>query len=274
MPKFADDVKIYSSVATNSDQSLLQSAIEHVNTWSSKWQLPINVQKCLTFPIGKNNSKFTYSLENFDLKSEVNIKDLGVHLSSDLNFSNHCNQVVSRAKRIGYMLRRCFVSRDVPTLIKAFVIYVRPILEYASPVWSPHFLKDIKHIESVQRSFTKYLPGCYNLSYKQRLNHLGLESLELRRLHADLCLTYSILRGLVDLEPKLFFSIRGNEYTRGHPYKLTVAALKKDCRKYFFSNRVVHPWNSLPSGVVNSTSLQQFRRGLKRTDLSKFLKCF
>ena len=32
-----------------------------------------------------------------------------------------------------------------------FVTYVRPLLEYASCVWSPYLLKHIKRIESVQK---------------------------------------------------------------------------------------------------------------------------
>ena len=41
-------------------------------------------------------------------------------------------------------------------------------------------------IDSVQRSFTKYLLGLYHMSYVDRLAVLRLESLELRRLKADL----------------------------------------------------------------------------------------
>jgi len=31
-----------------------------------------------------------------------------------------------------------FVSRDLNTLLRAFIVYMRPLLEYASPVWNPH----------------------------------------------------------------------------------------------------------------------------------------
>jgi len=41
-------------------------------------------------------------------------------------------------------------------LLKAYVTYVRPMLEYDSPVWSPA-LKNIV-IESVQRRYTKRIP--------------------------------------------------------------------------------------------------------------------
>ena len=40
-----------------------------------------------------------------------------------------------------------------------------------------------------------------------------------------------------------------NETTRGHVSKLFVRQSRVDVRKYFFGNRVVKIWNSLPATV-------------------------
>ena len=54
-------------------------------------------------------------------------------------------------------------------LLRAFKVYVQPIIEYASSVWSPHLVTDIHKVESVQRKFTKRLSGCSHLTYPDRL---------------------------------------------------------------------------------------------------------
>jgi ribonuclease P/MRP protein subunit RPP40 len=74
------------------------------------------------------------------------------------------------------------LSREV--VVRAFLTYVRPILEYASPVWSPYTRADIYKLESVQRRFTKRLPGFRNLDYQKRFAVLDVESLQLRRLRS------------------------------------------------------------------------------------------
>ena len=79
----------------------------------------------------------------------------------------------------------CFVSRDINVLVRAFATHVRPILEYSSVFWSSYTKGDIEHIEKVQRKFSKLL-GLKHLTYGQRLKHVNLPSLELRRLHTEL----------------------------------------------------------------------------------------
>jgi len=70
-------------------------------------------------------------------------------------------------------------------------VYVRPLLQYATSVWSPYFNYAIDKTESAQRKFTKRLKGCKYMDYPARLSFLNLPSLERRRLIADLILTYS-----------------------------------------------------------------------------------
>jgi len=150
-------------------------------------------------------------------------------------FSEHINSLAHKATVRCKLINKCFVSRHRPTIAKAFMVYVRPILEYCTPVWSPYLVKDIERIESVQRRFTKWLPGLHGMSYLQRLEATGLERLDVRRLRIDLILTYKILFGLTCLESADFFTLSPLQKTRGHCYKLFIPSTKSDIRKYFFS---------------------------------------
>ena len=68
----------------------------------------------------------------------------------------HINTIVAKASQCTNAILRCFQSRD-PFLLRAFKIYVRPILEFNTTVWSPVQKKDIEAVEKVQRRFTKRL---------------------------------------------------------------------------------------------------------------------
>jgi len=272
MPKFADDVDLYRSICGVDDHIKLASALEYLENWSNDWQLPIAAQKCNVFHIGRADMLFNYSLLGNTLNTVSLTKSLGVWMSNDLKSSSHCDHIVKTARQRASMIKRCFTSNDRNTLFWAFCVYVRPILEYASPVWSPYLIKDIDHVESVQRSFTKHLPGFHNKVYSERLKLLSTDSLEVRRLRFDLTLCFRLLHGLCDFDFNRFFEIRGSSQTRGHSLKLVVQPALRDCRKFFFANRVVKVWNALPENLVTATTLYIFKRNLKTIDLSKFVR--
>ena len=76
-------------------------------------------------------------------------------MTPDLSFASHIHDFVSRAKLRSALIFRSFLTRNTVNLKRAFITYVRPLLEYSSPVWSPSHINAINEIENVQRSFTK-----------------------------------------------------------------------------------------------------------------------
>ena len=85
----------------------------------------------------------------------------------------------------------------------AYKIYVRPILEYNSPVWNPWFISDIKCVVRVQRYFTRALckrVGLSHLCYSIRLKNFNLRSLEYRRVYCRVC---NRLSGYSDIRKNL-----------------------------------------------------------------------
>ena len=112
---------------------------------------------------------------------------------------------------------------------------------YAAQTWSPHLLSDIRKLEAVQRRFTKRLRGMQNLDYPSRLAILNIDSLQKRRLHADLIFSYKIIFGLIDMKSSDYFTLNNNNFrdTRAlNPYKLHITYCRVDSRKFFSVNEL------------------------------------
>jgi len=196
------------------------------------------------------------------------VKDLGVIIDSELKFDKHINHIVSRAQQVANLIHKCFVSKDTNTLVQAYTTYVRPLLEYASSVLSPHSVVLVKKIESDQRRFTKRISRCDKLNCCSRLAKLGIDSLELRRLRFGLISTYKILFGLMDTSPDSFISQCTSRAKRGHSLKIFAPQSSSiDAHKYFFSRRVIQCWNDLPACDETFTSFASFKQLLNKVDL-------
>ena len=249
----------------------LQTQLDNIHTWSSIWQLNISHSKCNILHVGTKSNHTVYHISTHPINPVDYVKDLGVTVEPDLKFNRHINDIVCRANQRSSLILRCFLSKSPSIMTRAFKTYVRPILEYASSSWSPSAVGLIIHLESVQRSFTKRLPGLNHLSYIERLSALNLQSLEHRRLITDLIILYKIIHKQICLNFSDFFTFSPCTKTRGHPYRITVPLAKNNVFKNSFSCRIVPIWNALPNPVVLAPSVFAFKRLLFKTDLTKFL---
>jgi len=116
-----------------------------------------------------------------------------------------------------------------------------------------------------------------NLPYEESLACLDLDTLECRRLKADLTLYYKIMHNLTP------WSIDRYINTAVHPRHIRLT----DCRSDFyisapfcgtvadqndFFHRCISCWNNLPSTITSATSLKQFTNALPRADLTSYLQ--
>ncbi len=80
---------------------------------------------------------------------------------------------------------------------------MRPHIEHGMPASSPNLVADINHLERSQKLATRVVTGMRHLPYEERLQRLGLHSLQRRRHRADLITAIKIFKGLLDIDPNL-----------------------------------------------------------------------
>ena len=87
---------------------------------------------------------------------------MGVEITHNLKWSLHINDVVAKANRILWSIRRNL--HHCPGTIKQqmYITLVRPHLEYACAVWDTHVTSDIQKIEMVQRRVARFLIKDYS----------------------------------------------------------------------------------------------------------------
>ena len=144
--------------------------------------------------------------------------------SQNLKWSTHVDNICHSASVTSYQLRKVIRSKNIWTWVKLYVTYIRPKLEYCTPVWCPYLLKDIEKVENVQRRYTKIAFQKCNISfssYEDRLNKIGLLKLKDRRKYFDMLLLYKTFHKTSDINFNDHFTLIPPKYSlRSHSFKI------------------------------------------------------
>jgi len=121
------------------------------------------------------------NLSGTPVERVTTFKLLGVHVASDLKWTQHIDAITSKAaSRLHFLkqLKRSGAGRD--DLLYFYVTVIRTVLEYACPVWhSSLTAAQTKALQSLQRRALRVIFQDYD--YTMSLIRAGLETLESRR---------------------------------------------------------------------------------------------
>ena len=195
-----------------------------------------------------------YSLEGTVLENVDDIKYLGVLISKDLKWNTHVSNVCTKANITLVFLRRNLSSCPQDVKKMAYKGLVRPVLEYASPVWDRHGKVGQEELEKVQNRAARFVTGNYNFetgSMTSILEQLGWESLHKRRKGSKLILLFRGLKGRASIPCDDLQS--PNRRSRNyHPMAFQEPYARTDIYKYSFFPNTIRDWNALPAAIISS----------------------
>ena len=259
---FADDTAMYLALDKQGDSDILQKDLESLEKWEKLWDMSFNPSKCQVIHVtrSKSPSQTIYYLHGCALESVSSAKYLGVTVSEDLSWSDHINNITKKANQtLGFIKRNIRVhNRDLKST--AYKTLVRPQLEYASTVWSPHTDQDIGKLESVQRRAARWVTRDYRQtsSVSTMLQDLNWRTLDQRRIDSRLVLLYKVTYDLVAIPASDYLIRNTRPSSRNHSYAYRQFTTLRDYYKYTFFPRTIIHWNALPPHIPVLPTLAQF----------------
>ena len=236
--------------------------MDTISDWVKCNNLTLNPTKCKTMVISRKRNSVKphaqFTLNSSPLEQVETFKYLGILLSSDLSWSSHIDFICTKARKlIGLLYRRFYGNVDNHSLLELYSVLVRPHLEYAAPIWDPHFIKDTNKLESVQRFALKMCLKRWDLGYQDLLDLSQLPTLENRRLYLKLCTLYKIIHGYFYF-PSNVFVLQVNRHSCSLPLIHQLRAHTNAFQSSFVPSSV-SVWNHLPHEALTAHSINSFK---------------
>ena len=188
------------------------------------------------------------------------VKDLGVIIENNGKSSKQIQSEVSRVNSVLGRMRKIFQFFNIRLFKIIYPTYIRPHLEFGSAVWNSMNKADIKKIEGIQKMATKMVIELSSMEYEERLEVLGLTTLESRRKRGNLIQIYKILKGEEDVDIGMG-SVNQRENNRMHHRHQITRDRQGNLpmRNSFLLNRNATTWNLLPSEIMEADTVNVFK---------------
>ena len=183
-------------------------------------------------------------------------------VQSNLSPEKYINILFGKTNSMLQSIGLSFHYLDEDMMKKIFTTLIRPQLEYAAVIWSPHKKKHVKKLERVQKLGTRMIPGFKEVPYEERLTRLELTTLEERRVRGDMISMFKIVHGVDVLDREDLIKFSRSTHLRGHKMKIQKEVCMGDVKKYSFPYRSIDGWNKLSDEVVCATSVSQMKEKL------------
>ena len=127
---FADDFVLFREVQTREDQLELQNDLIKLTTWSNRWQMTFNPEKCEVMELGrvKRSLSTSYFLNGRKLSVVAKYKHFEVILSTNLSWSSHIDEAVSKARKVWGIIQKITRGANVLAKLQLYKSLVVPLL--------------------------------------------------------------------------------------------------------------------------------------------------
>ena len=262
---FADDAYLYRVIGSPIDSEILQSDLDELQKWEKQWSMEFHPDKCKVLRVTNKTkpSKGDYTIHNHPLELVDEAKYLGVIIQKRLKWNAHVAMTCKKATQSRIFLQRNLRGCSRSVKDKAYKTYVKPILSYASTVWSPvgdgnQGLRN--QLEMVQRKASRFVFADWHWqsSPTYMMNKLNWLPLETQRMHSNLFMMHKIIHQNVAI-PVSTLPKRSRDAVRFQPVYGRVNAYKN-----LFVPTSIAWWNNLPNDIINETMFSTFKSKIEK----------
>ena len=275
---YADDVLIYRTINSEQDHMILQQDLNMLQKWADTWLMTFNPTKCEFIRVShkKHPRICDYYIQEHPIKVVTHAKYLGVTIDEHLSFNEHVNRIAHKANTVKAFLQRNITSCPLQVKENCYRIMVRPIMEYACTVWSPHTKKNIQILEAVQRRAARFVKNDYSnfSSVTAMMQDLEWPTLEERRWVIKVTMLFKILNDIVCIPADQYLvsiSITGRRHQQRLKLKQDPFFNVNAYMNSFFPS-AIDTWNKLPDTAINAANIHDFKDRLTHNLFNQYNK--
>jgi ribonuclease P/MRP protein subunit RPP40 len=274
------DIRLYADDSTlvgvsdnqHDNTTQLNENLSKINDWAKKWFITFNPSKTISLLFSKTEPTHIEPLymNGTQINEVKSHKHLGCTLQQNLKWKVHINDICSKCSRRVDILRGLKHTLDRKTLEILYTAFIRPILEYASTVWTNCTIEQQTEIEKIQLAPLRVITGAikgtsHEIIYKESYHITTYE----KRNRNNLIMFYKIYHGITpnylhDILPPTI--LRRTNYPLRNSNNISLIPCHTTLFQNSFFPSTIKKWNELNDTTRYIGSLDDFKHHLSKHD--------
>ena len=171
---FADDCSLFQKVNSNRRKAakILNRDLAKISKWCKNWLLALSPSKSATTHFSRKNKILPYVpvlVNNTVIKQADSHKHLGIVLNKTLSWSDHINEITTKAMKRVYLPRLFKYKMSRSALHRCYLSFIHPLLEYGDVIFDNCSQSDKNTLENIQYNALRLITGCKKGTSRQLL---------------------------------------------------------------------------------------------------------
>ena len=271
---YADDVTLYCCGSDIEEISAkLNNSLCIAHSWFRQNRLLINPDKSKCMLIGTKgrtaSKQLKIQLNNKEISECSTVKLLGVHIDNDLKWRTHTEELAKQMNSRLFLYRRLceFIPRSLMATLYHSLFQSK--FDYCLTLWGSCALKNLNLLQRIQNRAARIITKNFDrdVNSVEIVGNLGWMTMEQRFKYFVLLLTYKCVNNFAPVYLTNMLTAAQDEHFHATRLAITkgftLPRIKTEYYKGSFRYQAAKLWNSLPSNLRCSSSVNSFKQRLK-----------
>ena len=271
---FADDTNIFcSSTSLHDLQVTINRELDKLFVWFSVNRLSLNLGKTnyMLFRSRPPDNELALKINNVVLPRVAATKFLGIIIDDKLSWKPHIQSVKSKLSSVLSIMYKASKLINTTGMYTLYCSLFHPYLSYCNEIWGNTYTSNVKCLFTLQKKAIRLICNADRLAHTNAMfKDMSILKLSEFVKYKTAIVMFNIFHGTLPIQLQMRFTKYSSVYSTRQTKSFVMVQVRTNLKAMCLSVHGVKLWNTLPDDIKNCTSVNIFKKCIKKHFLSHY----
>ena len=265
---FADDTNIFcSSTSLHDLQDTINRELDKLFVWFSVNRLSLNLGKTnyMLFRSRPPDNELALKINNVVLPRVAATKFLGIIIDDKLSWKPHIQSVKSKLSSVLSIMYKASKLINTTGMYTLYCSLLHPYLSYCNEIWGNTYTSNVKCLFTLQKKAIRLICNADRLAHTNAMfKDMSILKLSEFVKYKTAIVMFNIFHGTLPIQLQMRFTKYSSVYSTRQTKSFVMVQVRTNLKAMCLSVHGVKLWNTLPDDIKNCTSVNIFKKCIKK----------